>query len=47
MIQLRGRSIVKPLKSLFESSVTGGIFPEDWKKDKPTKKEKQELLKEL
>ena len=32
MIQLCGKSIVKPLKYLFESSLTGGIFPEDWKK---------------
>ena len=32
MIQLCGKSIVKPLKYLFESSLTAGIFPEDWKK---------------
>ena len=45
MIQLCGRSIVKPLKYLFESSVTAGIFPEDWKKGKPTKKENKNCLK--
>ena len=32
MIQLCGKSIAKPLKYLFESSLTAGIFPEDWKK---------------
>ena len=32
MIQICGKSIVKPLKYLFESSLTAGIFPEDWKK---------------
>ena len=32
MIQLCGKSIVKPLKYLFQSSLTAGIFPEDWKK---------------
>ena len=32
MIQLCGKSIVKPLKYLFESSLTTGIFPEDRKK---------------
>ena len=32
MIQLFGKCIVKPLKYLFESSLTAGIFPEDWKK---------------
>ena len=33
MIQLCGKSIVKSLKYLFESSLTVGIFPENWKKD--------------
>ena len=50
MIKLCGRSIVKPLKYLFESSLTAGIFPESWKKDNiiPVhRKRKQELLKEL
>ena len=50
MIQLCGKPIVKPLKYLFESSLTAGIFPEDWKKANiiPVhKKRKQELLKEL
>ena len=32
MIKLCGKSIAKPLKYLFESSLTAGIFPEDWKK---------------
>ena len=32
MIQLCGKSIVKPLKHLFESSLTAGIFPKHWKK---------------
>ena len=32
MIQLCGKSIAKPLKYLFELSLTAGIFPEDWKK---------------
>ena len=32
MIELCGKSILKPLKYLFESSLTVGIFPEDWKK---------------
>ena len=32
MTQLCGKSIVKPLKYLFESSLTAGISPEDWKK---------------
>ena len=32
MIKLCGKSIVKALKYLFESSLTAGIFPEDWKK---------------
>ena len=29
MIQLCGKSIVKTLKNLFESSLSAGIFPED------------------
>ena len=32
MIQLCGKSIIKPFKYLFKSSLTAGIFPEDWKK---------------
>ena len=32
MIQLCGKSIVKTAKYLFESSLTAGAFPEDWKK---------------
>ena len=32
MIQLCGKFIVRPLKYLFESSLTAGIFPEDWRK---------------
>ena len=32
MIHLCGKSIVKPLKYLFKSFLTAGIFPEDWKK---------------
>ena len=32
MIQPCGKSIVKPLNYLSESSLTAGIFPEDWKK---------------
>ena len=32
MIQQCGKSVIKPLKFLFESSVTAGIFPEDWRK---------------
>ena len=32
LIQLCGKSIAKPLKYLFESSLTTGIFPEYWKK---------------
>ena len=32
MIQSSGKSIVKPLNYLSESSLTVGIFPEDWKK---------------
>ena len=32
MIQVCGKSIVKPLNYLSESSLTDGIFPEDWKK---------------
>ena len=32
MTQLCGKSIVKPLKYLFGSSLTAGISPEDWKK---------------
>ena len=32
MIHLCGKSFVKPLKHLSESSLTDGIFPEDWKK---------------
>ena len=32
MIKLCGKSIVKTLKNLFESSLSTGIFPEDWKK---------------
>ena len=32
MVQLCGKSIVKPLKYLFGLSLTAGIFPEDWKK---------------
>ena len=32
MIQLCGKSIVKPLKYLFGSSIKAGIFPENWKK---------------
>ena len=32
MIQLRGTSVVEPLKYLFESSLTADIFPENWKK---------------
>ena len=32
MMYLCGKSIVKPLKYLFESSLTAIIFPEDWKK---------------
>ena len=32
MIQLRGKSVVKPLNCLFEWSLTAGIFPEDCKK---------------
>ena len=48
MIKLCGKSIVKPLKYLFESPLTAGIFPEDWKNIIPVyKKRKQELLKEL
>ena len=33
MIQLCGKSIVKPLKYLFESPLIVGIFPENWEKD--------------
>ena len=32
MIQLCGKFIVRPLKYLSESSLTAGIFPEDWRK---------------
>ena len=32
MMQLYGNTTVKTLKYLFESSLTAGIFPEDWKK---------------
>ena len=32
MIQLCGKSIAKSLKYLFESSLTAGIFPKDWRK---------------
>ena len=32
MIQLCGKSIVKPSKYLYESSLTTGIFPKNWKK---------------
>ena len=32
MIQLCGKSIAKPLNYLFESSLTAGTFPGDWKK---------------
>ena len=32
MIQLCGKSIAKSLKYLFESFLTAGIFPMDWKK---------------
>ena len=32
MIQLCGKSIAKPLKYLFVSSLTAGTFTEDWKK---------------
>ena len=32
MMQLCGNTTVKTLKYLFESSLTAGIFPEDWKK---------------
>ena len=32
IIQLYGKSMVKSLKYLFESSLTAVIFPEDWKK---------------
>ena len=32
MIQLCCKSIAKPLKYLFESSLTAGIFPQNWKK---------------
>ena len=32
MIQLCGKSIVKPSKYLSYSSLTAGIFPQDWKK---------------
>ena len=48
IIQLCGKSIAKPLKHLFESSLTIGIFPEDWKKAKiiPVhKKESKNCLK--
>ena len=48
MIQLCGKSIAKPLKYLFESSLTAGIFPEDWKKANTIpvhKKESKNCLK--
>ena len=48
MMPLCGTSIVKPLKYLFESSLTTGIFPETHKStlfQSPPKK--LELLKEL
>ena len=49
MIQLCGKSIVKPLKYLFESSLTAGIFPEDWKKGNiipaPPPKESKNCIK--
>ena len=48
VIQLCGKPIVKPLKYLFESSVTAGIFPEHWKKGNTIpvkKKESQNCLK--
>ena len=49
MIKLCGKSIVKPLKYLFESSLTARIFPEDWKKGNivPAQKRKQELLRPI
>ena len=48
MIQLCGKPIVKPLKYLYESSLTAGIFPEHWKKGNTIpvqKKESQNCLK--
>ena len=46
--RLCGKSIVKPLIYLFESSLTDGIFPEDWKKGNiipVQKKESKNCLK--
>ena len=48
MIQLCGKSIKKPLKYLFQSSLRADIFPEDWKKANiiPVhKKERKNCLK--
>ena len=48
MIQLCGKSIVKPLKCLFGSSIKAGIFPENWKKGNVIpvhKKESKNCLK--
>ena len=38
---------VKPLKYLFESSLTAGIFPEDWKNIIPVHKKRKRITKRI